>query len=836
MHPLLLETHPSKLPDLKMTCSPSRFLSRSYYFILQKLPDTAPGLDGIPYSFLKRSPTKPLKYFLSLINHMYCLGSVPSSWKDQIIIPVLKQHKDPNDHTSYRPIALSSTISKTAEHLIKNRLDWYMENQKILPPVQFGFRKGKSVTDCHSILTTDIRSAFSSNATVVAAFIDISAAYDNVPISVLRSKLLQLSLPCKLVQFICNMLNDRKIHLLLNGSLTDRRNVWKGLPQGSVLSPILFNIFTHDIHRKLTGNCQMIQYADDMCIYTSHKSIPVAASVLTKCLISIGTWIEEHGLEISAHKSSVAIFSRKKNIPPVTVKYRDEFIPICNTVRFLGLTLDSHLKWTAHVDTVVDKCEKNINLLRTLSGTWWGAHPYSQKLLYNALIRSILDFGSIMLEPCDKKTLSRLDKIQVKALRVVLGAMKSSPNRALQVESVEPPLHLRRQYLADRFLFKVSHIKSNLVLTKLISLKTYMHSKYWRNKNWPCLLRSLEKITCLSAPAVQSDVLPIYETAFNALCHVPKIVKDIGLNENFDINSNFLNTVSEKWPGWYTFFTDASKLNSNSNVGAAFLNATTKVWRLHKLPVEASVFSGECIAILSCITHILEKSINPSVIFTDSLSALQAISGHPFKTCIHNHIICKIKECLLRCHNSNIIVELAWVPAHVGIKGNEYADDLAKKATLHGDNIFFYNTMTDILSIAKKTLFRDWSTEWESFKYKYSIIQPTIPHSPWFFKYRNLNKSTTSILIRMRLGHVCSPVQLFKFKVRNTAICDCGSEEGTVDHIFFNCILNNNCDSLYTLLKNIIPFPINMNFLLTLPSKKVVYSLASFIDTNNIKL
>lgn len=89
----------------------------------------------------------------------------------------------------------------------------------------------------------------------------------------------------------------------------------------------------------------------------------------------------------------------------------------------------------------------------------------------------------------------------------------------------------------------------------------FFDTLYWRNKNWPCLLRSLEKITCLSALAVQSDMLPIYETPFNALCHVPKIVQDIGLNENsFDINlislySNFLKPITEKRPAWYTFYT-----------------------------------------------------------------------------------------------------------------------------------------------------------------------------------------------------------------------------------------------------------------------------------------
>lgn len=804
--------------------------------ILDSLTDSAPGIDGIPYSFLVKAKDNTLAYFLSMINCMFSYGFVPVSWKDQIVLPILKPGKDPECWSSYRPIALSSVLGKITEHLVKNRLDWFVESNLLLPPSQFGFRKGKSITDSHSILCTDIQLAFSKNHSVVATFLDIAGAYDNVLLSVLRIMLLQLSVPWIMVQFICNFLTDRKISLRLDGQIKDTRRVFKGLPQGSVWSPILFNIYTHDLWKVLNEKCKILQYADDICIYSISKNVDDAVSAINSCLEGLCSWLDQHGLEISPSKSCAMVFCRKRSMPQVVIKYRDEKIPIVESTKFLGLNLDYNLSGKSHIDHIVRKCEKNINVMKALSGVWWGGHPYTQKLVYNALIRSILDFGSFLLPPCGKTLLHRLDDIQVKALRVVLGAMKSSPRQAVLVESSDPPLYLRRQYLADRFLFRIAQTKSHPLLPRLQALSDLLDSPFWRRKDKPPLVKSFFRLKEFDAPLFQLDYLPLYSISFDSICFSPTVFLNIGLDKNTPYaNTKFCKIVAERWPDWDLFFSDASKSNGDF-VGAAFIHLDSNCVMQHKLPVEASVFTGECVAILSCLSFIIEHNITHSVIFSDCLSALQAVSSNPFRNCVRNFIVCKIKKLLFSCHCSNLRVVLAWVPGHIGIVGNERADVLAKSALSVGNLMYYINYSQDILCVPSNLLQSDWNRHWEVFKYKYSLIQPRVVPRPWFFKFRSFSKSVTSVLIRLRLGHVCSPVQLFKFKIYNSPICPCGVDVGSLNHIFFSCPLRNQSSLYFTISKCNIPLPLDISCLLSFPNKKVVFSLANFIQSNNIRL
>jgi hypothetical protein len=176
--------------------------------------------------------------------------------------PNFEPFKPFNDSSSYRPIALSSVIAKVAEHLVKNRLEWYVENKGCLSRSQFGFRKGKSTMDSLGIFITDIRSAFTHNESLLAAFLDVAAAYDNVVLDVLKTKLFQLQVLFILTNFIINILTERSIHVSQDPLNVLSRLVWRCLPQGSVLSPLLYNIYTHDLDSSIPSNVNILQYAD----------------------------------------------------------------------------------------------------------------------------------------------------------------------------------------------------------------------------------------------------------------------------------------------------------------------------------------------------------------------------------------------------------------------------------------------------------------------------------------------------------------------------------------------------------------------------------------------
>lgn len=155
--------------------------------------------------------------------------------------------------------------------------------------------------------------------------------------------------------------------------------------------------------------CDILQYADDLALYVMVQN-PLEAQVpINNALSYLYDWFCDHGLSLSVAKSKTVIFTRKRLIPNVVISYENQYIPTSDSAKFLGLVFDTKMTGIPHVNEILNKCERSLNVLRCLSGVWWGAHPFTQKLLYNALIRSHLDYGSFLLEPCNKAALTKLN-------------------------------------------------------------------------------------------------------------------------------------------------------------------------------------------------------------------------------------------------------------------------------------------------------------------------------------------------------------------------------------------------------------------------------------------
>ncbi|XP_052743260.1 uncharacterized protein LOC128199149 [Bicyclus anynana] len=485
----------------------------------------------------------------------------------------------------------------------------------------------------------------------------------------------------------------------------------------------------------------------------------------------LSIWLSEHGLTLSASKSKAVIFTRKRTIPDLEIRYEDQIIQMDSSAKFLGVIFDSKLTGSQHFSYIAEKSEKGVNIIRALSGVWWGSHPYCQKLLYNALIRSHFDYGSFIFEPCNKEGLEKLNLVQTKCLRIIVGAMKSSPNAALMVECVDPPLDLRRQYLSDWYVSKLIQVSSHPLLPYLDSLSHKVNiDNYWVNKDPPRLVRSYRRCKALPQPISQSPAPPIFNCSFDALIFKPNVLLDLGISKNDrEANRKLYQVLGEKWMGWTIIFTDASRLTTNGNVGSAVWIPKYNVVLLFKNPCQTSVFTGEAIAIHEAVQYAKSHSLTKILILSDSKSCLQAISGNIFKSSSNSsQIIINIKEALHYCCVNNFEIALAWIPGHSGISGNEQADLWAKEAVQSGLPTYSSIYCSDILPLAKTYLFRMWSRRWnELTKGKhYRNIQPDIPCKPWFFKFKHIsNKRTTSVLCRLRLGHVCTPVFLNKIRV-----------------------------------------------------------------------
>jgi hypothetical protein len=287
----------------------------------------------------------------------------------------------------------------------------------------------------------------------------------------------------------------------------------------------------------------------------------------------------------------------------------------------------------SHLNYIIGKCEKGVNVLRALSGVWWGAHPYCQKLLYNAIIRSQIDYGSFLLEPCNKGALNKLDLIQAKCLRIILGAMKSSPKNAMQVECVEPPLSLRRQYLADRFVTRASACSKHLLLPRLRSLALEVaENRYWDHKDFPRIVISFAKLNNINTILYSSQLNPLFQISYESIIYSPKVILDFGIfKDDPGANSKFLKLM-EEWPEYLPVFTDSSKMDPARCVGSAVCIPKYNIVLSLKCPSQSSIFTGETVAILEAVQYLESHNISKAIIFTDSRSCLQALVGNQFRT------------------------------------------------------------------------------------------------------------------------------------------------------------------------------------------------------------
>lgn len=261
--------------------------------------------------------------------------------------------------------------------MVKNRLYRWLENKDILPNNQYGFRNNRSCSDNLAILISDINLGWYNNKDTCAVFLDIKGAFDNVICDILIKKLIKIKVPTPIVRFIANLISRREVHYKFD-DIDLVKIVNKGLPQGTVLSPLLYSVYVSELGILARNpNIRILQFADDVCFYTSHNDTQTALNAVEEITNSSVDWFAGLGLSVAPEKSQLCIFSRnriKYNIPR-NIEVKGTIIAACNKVRFLDLTLQDNLKWNNHVDEIINRCDKALNVIKFLRTTWYETDP-----------------------------------------------------------------------------------------------------------------------------------------------------------------------------------------------------------------------------------------------------------------------------------------------------------------------------------------------------------------------------------------------------------------------------------------------------------------------------
>ena len=303
----------------------------------------APGPDNIHNEVLRLGTTTSLFHHLAkLFTSSIQLRYITTAWKLATLRMLLKPRKPITLATSYRLISLISSIMKLFERVIEQRLRSHLEHVGFINKHQSGFRKAKSTDDHLFRLSQSIMESFNRGEHVVAAFLDVEKAFENVWHNGLRYKIFQLGLPTKMTRWLSDFLVGRLIQVNVNSFLSNQTHPKAGVPEGSVLSSLLFLIYVNDLRPSHHHQNSLSQFADDTAQWAFSQRVRTAAALLQEDLLKLAMWCAKWRIKLNPEKTMVIIFSRsilaRKSEP--NLKLYGEILKIYPQVRFLGITFD----------------------------------------------------------------------------------------------------------------------------------------------------------------------------------------------------------------------------------------------------------------------------------------------------------------------------------------------------------------------------------------------------------------------------------------------------------------------------------------------------------------
>ncbi len=380
-------------------------------------PKTSFGFDGISTKLLKKIKITILKPITLIINQMLNTGVFPDKLKIAKINPIFKKD-DETLFTNYRPISLLPVISKIFEKVMYQQVYNYSQEKKLFFNSQYGFRTGHSIDYAAIELIDRIILKMDKMDTPLGIFIDLSKAFDTLDHNILIAKLKYYGFDELALKLMESYLNNRQQYVQIDDVASEYCTVTTGVPQGSVLGPLLFIIYMNDIEN-VSKIFDFVLYADDTSLNTTLEIVIRESSAeslqnrINAEIENVNIWLKVNKLSLNIQKTKYMIFHmHNKKIPNFQIKIEDTIIERVSDFNFLGITINEHLSWKSHIDKVSNKMSRNIGILNRLKHFL----PISTKTtIYNSLVLSHVNFGLVIWG----FSCQRILKLQKKCVRII---------------------------------------------------------------------------------------------------------------------------------------------------------------------------------------------------------------------------------------------------------------------------------------------------------------------------------------------------------------------------------------------------------------------------------
>ena len=417
----------------------------------------AAGPDNIPGKLLKICAYELHEAFTILFQHSLNTGQIPDAWKVAHIFPLFKKG-DKTSAENYRPISLTSVSCKLLEHIVHSTVMDFLDSNNFLTPLQHGFRQKRS---CETqLLTTlnDFSNSLNSSGQTDAILLDFSKAFDKVDHKLLLSKINNAGIHGPLLDWISSFLTNRSQYVIVEGCISNPKNVLSGVPQGTVLGPLFFLIYINDIGDNLSPGTNLRLFADDSLLYREIKSY-LDTIILQKDLDALQAWEIKNKMEFHPGKCQVLRVTNK--LQPIINSYNihNVILKVFDSVKYLGVTIDSKLTWKDQCSNVFNKANFMMSFLER---NFYRCPPHIKEKCYFTLVRPILEYGCSAWDPYRLYQIENLEKINERAARFVTGNYKREHgNTNKNMETLGwPPLSERRSKIKLTMMYKIN---SNLI-------------------------------------------------------------------------------------------------------------------------------------------------------------------------------------------------------------------------------------------------------------------------------------------------------------------------------------------------------------------------------------
>lgn len=406
----------NKYDNISNSVHSFRFITTDYINIqrcINKIKTNSTGLDGISVKMLLIISTYLINHITFIINSSITSSTFPSSWKHSTILPLAKI-ANPTEISQLRPISILPTMSKILEMIMHQQISEYVLAHKIIPPIQSGFRPNHSTATALTHITDDIIHNTDESKLTCLILLDFSKAFDTLDHSILCNKLIFFGFDVQSVTFIRSYLSDRTQRVCLRSNVSDPLSVKFGVPQGSILGPLLFSIYISDFHTVVTA-CDVHHYADDTQLYYnfSVNDLFTANRKINEDLNSLLKISLVHKLKLNSNKSQVILFGPKKKRlianDLLTISLGDTELKIVNECKNLGVWFDSDLRFTKHIN----------QLLKTSYSTLKQLYPQRNIMNQNLKLKLCESLIFSRLSYCDVLVGSNLLKVDINRLQMI---------------------------------------------------------------------------------------------------------------------------------------------------------------------------------------------------------------------------------------------------------------------------------------------------------------------------------------------------------------------------------------------------------------------------------